>query len=259
MKKVNLEEIKKRKLEECYVIWYFVTQTVPIKVDDIITNNLLYVVYGVNVLGKRKIIGIYFEKPNDNRFWLETLEDLKARNVKKVLFMSTKYNKNLERAVKIVYNDTIIIPSAFDIIAEITKYFTDSYGSDIVKEIKDLFFKDNIKSYKIDFELLEEKYVDNSVVLMLLNRHSASIEKYYVYDKNIRKLLYPHFSIRDMRKNIKKLSNIFGSFNSLDNVVENMLDGISVFEKASSLKKIEWMDIINKLYVMFKESIEVYL
>ena len=49
-------------------------------------------IYGFTALGARRIIAIYFENKDDNRFWLGVFEDLKERNLQNIMFLVTPQN-----------------------------------------------------------------------------------------------------------------------------------------------------------------------
>ena len=100
----TVNDLKNRKLDKFYVAMYIITYPVPIKREECIENINLIVIYGVNCEGKKIIIDIFLERENDNRFWLEKFEHIKSRGLEKILFLVTKLNKNIDRAIKILYN-----------------------------------------------------------------------------------------------------------------------------------------------------------
>lgn len=36
---------------------------------------------GIDIMGNRKMLGVYFNNEYDNKYWLEKFEDIKARGV----------------------------------------------------------------------------------------------------------------------------------------------------------------------------------
>ena len=49
-----------------------------------------------------EFINIYQDRVNNNRFWLDCFETLKARGLKNILYLSVDDNKNMKRTAKIV-------------------------------------------------------------------------------------------------------------------------------------------------------------
>lgn len=86
MEKINLVDFQKRKLKNFFVCVYVITKKVKIRTETSIAERELHLLYGIDILGYRQVLGIYFNNTHDNRFWLEKFEDLKARNVEKILF-----------------------------------------------------------------------------------------------------------------------------------------------------------------------------
>lgn len=96
MEKINLMDFQKRKLKNFYIALYIITKEIRIRTESCITNKKLYVLTGLDIMGSRQVLGVYFDNKNDNRFWLERFEDIQARGVNKVLFFVTPVNKNIE-------------------------------------------------------------------------------------------------------------------------------------------------------------------
>lgn len=115
IRRIDVNEFQKRKLERSYISVYIVIKPIVIEDEDGIEPKNLCVFYGFTSLGARKIIAIYFEDTQDNRFWLNIFEDLKSRNLRNIMFLVTPKNKNIERCAKIVYNDIEVVLSPEDI------------------------------------------------------------------------------------------------------------------------------------------------
>src|SRR5690554_6222859 len=60
----------------------------------------------------------------NNRFWLDVFESIKNRGVKRILFLSIETNKNISRALKISFPDTIIVFPLTDTINQFYKYIS---------------------------------------------------------------------------------------------------------------------------------------
>ena len=139
MEKINLVDFQKRKLKNFFVCVYVITKKVKIRTETSIAERELHLLYGIDILGYRQVLGIYFNNTHDNRFWLEKFEDLKARNVEKILFFISPDNKNLERCIKIIYNDVKIVYSPDNIFQKITQFFAEHPSRKMQISLKNLF------------------------------------------------------------------------------------------------------------------------
>lgn len=259
MEKINLSDLQKRKFKDCYIAVYVLTKNIKIRTDTCITNKKLYVLFGIDVMGDRQILGMYFENENDSRFWLEKFEDFLSRNMHNILFFITPPNKNIERTVKIVYNNVKVIHSPDSTFETITRFLADHPSRKMKLALKELFFTDDFEMYKIKFELFKDIYVDNTIILKLLEKSQKEIEIFYEYSQSLRKLFYPFYTIYEMKKYLNKLKTKEPLCSNISEVVEFCLPYINSFEIGRNYSKKDWLDLISLLYDEYQDKLEVYL
>ena len=259
MEKINLNDFQKRKLKNFYVTVYVITKEIRIRTESCITNKTLYVLAGMDIMGSRQVLGVYFDNKNDNRFWLERFEDIKARGVDNILFFVTPKNKNIERGIKILYNNVKIIYSPDEIFKSITQFFAEKPSRKMQISLKELFLKEDIDAYKIDLELFKEIYIENKIIEILLSKKESEIEKFYKYSFSLRKLLYPYYVIREMQKFLNKLKTMDRLCTNINEVTEAFLPYIHSFEQGRTYSKVEWLELISDIYEDYKEVLEEYL
>ncbi len=259
MEQINLIDFQKRKLQKFYVAMYVVPKEIRIRAENCIASRLLYVIFGVDIMGNKQVLGMYFNNENDSRFWLERFESLKNRDIDKILFFVTPPDKNIERCVKIIYNNVKIIHSPDTMYSSIMKYFPQRPSRKMQIDLRNLFFAEDIQKYKVELELFKENYLDNKVAIMLLEKQRENIESFYKYNHSLRKLLYPYFSIRDMQKELNKIKTREVLCTSLNEVIESFLPYIHSFELGRSYSKSEWLKVISDIYDENKDVLEEYL
>lgn len=259
MQKINLTDLQKRKLNNFYVVVFVVVKNIKIKTETCIASKQLYILFGLNILGNREVLGMFFENESDNRFWLEKFEDFQSRNLNDILFFVTPPNKNIERCVKIVYNNVQVIHSPEDIFQKINKFFADHPARKMRVALKDLFFAKDIEEYKVKLDFFKEIYVDNNIILIMLDTYQREIEKYYEYPQYLRLLFYPYYLIYEMKKYLNKLITLDSLCCSINEVIEFCLPYINSFEIGRTHNRKEWLDLISLLYSEYGDKLEVYI
>lgn len=259
MSSINLVDLQKRKLHDSYITWFVFTKKIKVRITNYIEVKTLYIIYAIDKLGDRQVLGIFFENDKDNRFWLEVFEDFKARGAQNVLFIVIPDNRNLERCVKIVYNGIKVVRTPNDVIESITKYFSDRPSRALKISCKNLFLAKDLPNFELELQFFKDKYINNKVILMLLERKEAEIKSFYKYPYDIRKLLYPYYAIREFQKFINKLNNLENSCSSMNEIIEFCLPYINHFETGRTHCKAEWLTLINLLYETYPQEMEVYI
>lgn len=259
MDQINLTDFQKRKFKNFFICMYIVTKEIKIRTETSIANKELNVLFGVDIMGYRQILGIYFDNKYDNRFWLEKFEDLKARNIEKILFFVTPKNKNIERCVKIIYNDVRIVHSPDSICQSITQFFAEHPSRKMQIALKNLFLAEDKEKYKNELKFFKEFYVDSKLIMMLLEKIEPEIENFYQYSYELRKLFYPYYTIKEMKKFLNKLKTKEHLCTNINEVIEFCLPYINSFEIGRNYNRAEWLQFITIMYEQFREDLEEYI
>lgn len=258
MRKIDLEEFQKRKFERSYISVYVVVKKILVNTSEGIEPKNLCVFYGFTALGARRIIAIYFEDTQDNRFWLNVFEEFKARNLINIMFLVTPDNHNIERCAKIVYNDIEVIRSPEDIMASIDIFFAKKTSRYLEIQLKNLLLAYDLQSCKEKIELFKQQYLHNKLVLKVFDKQQEDILKLYKYNYDIRKLLYQYYAIREIKRHINKLNKMQPLCSDISNVQLHFLEYISSFERGLTYSKKGWVRLMNILYEVYPKKMEVY-
>ena len=258
VRKIDLKEFQTRRLERSYISVYVVVKEMLVENENGIEPKNLCIFYGFTALGARKVIAIYFEDTQDNRFWLNVFEDFKARNLKNIMFLVTPQNKNIERCAKIVYNDIEVVRSPEDIMSSIDTFFTVKTSRYLEIQLKNLLLADDIQTCKEKIELFKQQFFDNTFVLTIFEKQQKDILDLYNYCYDIRKLLYQYYAIREFKRHINKLNERQPLLGNIIMVQEHFLDYISSFERGLTYSKKGWVRLMNILYETYPKKMEVY-
>lgn len=259
MEKIKLIDLQKRRLQKCYLSLTFFTENIKTRNEGCFSTRKLYVLLGTDIYGNRQVVGTFFENTEYNRFWLEVFENLKARGIDFVLFLVTPHNKNIERCSKIVYNGINIIYSPEELLIDITRFFTEKSSRKFVRNLKDLFFAKTLDNHLTEMKMFEEQFVNNKIVLMLLNKREPEIQKFYEYPYEIRKFLYPYYAIRDMKRYLRRLNTRDPLCVDINEINTYFLEYINSFESSRSYYRAQWLELLNILYERYTKELEEYL
>lgn len=254
IRKISVKEFKKRRLERSYISVYIVIKPITIENEAEIELKNLCVIYGFTALGFRRVIAIYFENTKDNRFWLGVFEDLRARNIKNIMFLVTPQNRNIERCAKIIYNDIEIIRSQEDIMGTIDKYFATKTSRTLEIQLKNLILAEDIERCEENIEIFKQQYLHNQLVLEVFKRQEEDIKKLYKYNYDIRKLLYQCYAIREIKRHINRLNERQPLQENIDDVIEHFIEYISSLERGLTYSKKGWVKLMNILYEIYPKA-----
>ena len=95
-----------RPLEQIYPIVYLDALVIKIRDGQAVRNFACYLAIGVNLEGDRDVLGIWFQRTEGAKFWLQVLTDLKQRGVQDVLVCCVDGLQGFPEAIEAVYPNT---------------------------------------------------------------------------------------------------------------------------------------------------------
>jgi len=104
-----LEDVKAwqtRPPEALYPIVYLDALIVKIRDGQAVRNHACYLAIGVNTDGEREVLGIWFQRSEGAKFWLQVLTDLKTRGVADVLVCCVDGLTGFPEAIEAVFPQT---------------------------------------------------------------------------------------------------------------------------------------------------------
>ena len=105
-----LEEVeiwRNRLLDRVYPILYIDGFVAKCRLDGHVKNRTVYVLYGVDMEGKKDVIGLYIGENEGAKYWLSVLNELKNRGLEDIFLLCADGLKGLPEAVEAVYPKTI--------------------------------------------------------------------------------------------------------------------------------------------------------
>ena len=252
MQSLKLIDYTKKRLDDMYVMMYAIKNDINIKKADIIENIDVYTIVGINRKGIRQLVGIYQDRPLNNRYWLDIFETFKSRGLNTILFLAIDDNKNFKRTVKITFPMVTFVDALTYIATKFDKYTSEKSSRKVVSRIHKLYSQPTIQDFKNNFANFKESY-NNIIHQKLIEKYLNNIEGYYKYSFNIRNLLFKPSA------NARIYDRIRLSFNSNETYINDLNE---IYEKLESedrffgfisFNKKQWTLILNDLMILYPD------
>ena len=252
MNSLKLSDYTKKRLDDTYLVMYAIKNELNIKKGDIIENIDIYTLIGINKKGIRQLVGIYQDRPLNNRYWLDIFETIKSRGLQNVLFIAIDDNKNFKRTVKITFPMVTFVDSLTFISPKFNKYTSERSPRHVATRIHKLYFQPTLNEFQQEFNQFKETY-NNIIHKKLIEKYLNNVEGYYKYSYNIRNLLFkPSANLNIYDKIRLSFNSNEGYINSLDEVYEK-LENMDRFFGFMSFNKKQWTLILNDLMLLYPD------
>jgi len=256
----KIAEFKGRQLEEVYPIIFLDAMFFKVKEDGKIISKAFYSVLGVNLEGKKDILGIYVQESEGANFWLNVLTDLKNRGVKDILIACVDGLKGFPEAINSAFPNTEIQLCVIHQIRNSLKYVASKNQKEFMADLKEVY-KATTKEYAEEKLLeLDEKWGKKyPAVTRSWQNNWDNLSNYFKYPDEIRKIIYTTNSVEGFHRQVRKITKTKGSFSSSQALEKLLYLAIqNILEKWN--KPINnWSLIISQFAIRFEGRVKLDL
>ena len=125
-----------RPLESVYPILYLDCIHVKSRDNHTIINKAVYLAIGVNMKGKKELLGIWIGKNEGAKFWMQVVTELKNRGVSKIYVACVDGLKGFTEAINSIFPDTVVQLCIVHMIRNSTKYVSYKDLKEVTTDLK---------------------------------------------------------------------------------------------------------------------------
>lgn len=252
-----LEEWKVRPLEAIYPFIYLDAIHYKVREDGHYISKAFYTVLGVNLEGKKEILGLYLGQSEGAKFWLQVLTDLQNRGVKDILIASVDGLKGFPEAINAVFPDTEVQLCIVHQIRNSVKYVASKDQKVFVGELKSIYQAFTKDEAETALDKMEEKWGKKYPIVFESWRNKwDNLSNYFKYPEPIRRIIYTTNIIESVHRQFRTLTKTKGAFPNDNSLLKLLFAGIKNAEKKWTMPIRNWSLTISQLNIFFKERLK---
>jgi len=204
-----VEEVKawqSRTLDITYPIVYFDCIVVKIKEDKRIINKAVYLALGVNMEGKKELLGMWISNNEGAKFWLSVLTELKNRGLQNICIACVDGLTGFPEAIETAYPKARIQLCILHMLRNSFKYVSYKDRKELAKDIKPVYAAATAEEAEIYLEEFAKKWDDKYPTISKSWRtHWANLITFFDYPADIRKAIYTTNAIESLNMTLRKV------------------------------------------------------
>jgi len=210
-----LNDWRNRTLEKTYTVVFLDAMYFKAREEGKVVTKVLYNILGVNIEGKKDILGFYISESEGSHFWLSVLNDLKVRGVEDILIACIDGLKGFPEAISSTFPNTEIQLCIVHQIRNSLKYIGLSNQKEFLRDLKTIYQSSNKDTALQNLYLLDEKWGKKyplAIKPWLTNWDNLSC--YFKFSPDIRRLIYTTNPIEGFHRQVRKYTKTKGAFTS---------------------------------------------
>jgi putative transposase len=253
-----LKEWQNRPLHRLYVATWLDAMYYKVRVEGKVVTRVLYSVIGLNLHGKKEVLGIYLSESEGAKFWLSILNDLKQRGVEDIIFACVDGLKGFPEAIQTAFPQTFVQLCVVHQIRYALRLIPDKNYKAFMTDLKAVYQAPNLKTAEDNLLLLEENWgtIYPQAVGTWTNNW-ANIATYFDYSQAIRKIIYTTNTIESYHRNIRKMTKTKGAFTSDNALLKIAFLAIQNMDKIWNKTTFNWKSILSELLITFGDRLQI--
>ena len=253
----KVKEWQARPLERVYPFIFLDAIHYKIKDNGKYVNKAVYTILGINIEGKKEILGLYLSESEGANFWLQVLSDLNNRGVKDILIASVDGLKGFPEAINSIYPNTEVQLCVIHQIRNSLKYVASKNQKEFIKDLKKVYQAVSKEQAETELDRLEEKWGDKYPIVIKSWRNKwDNLSHYFKYPEPIRKVIYTTNIIESVHRQFRKLTKTKGAFPNENSLLKLLYMGIQNAEKKWTMPIRNWNLTLSQLAIFFEGRLD---
>lgn len=241
------KEWQSRPLKRFYTFLFVDCLYVNIRREMETKNCAVYVILGYDVNGIKDILGVWIGESEGKHHWMQIFDELKARGVEDVLFISMDGVSGLEEGARSIFKDTVVQRCIVHLIRNSVKYIPSKDYKAFTAHLKKVYGASSLKAATSEFERFKQTWSKYPGAVEVWVRNWLHIEQLFNYGSSVRKVMYTTNSIEAVNSSFRKVTKK-GSFPSEDAVMKALyLRIVELYKKWNGRPVSNWALVRNQL------------
>lgn len=252
-----LDEVKiwqNRPLESHYPIVYMDALRIKMRDAGHIVNRAVYLAIGVNMEGRKEVLGLWSNKTEGAKFWLQVVTDLKNRGVEDIFIACVDGLKGFPEAIATVFPQTQVQLCIVHMVRNSLAYVSWKDSRKIVQDLRAIYSAPNEEAARMALEDFKEKWNGKyPTIAPIWERNWQGIIPFLAYPEMIRKAIYTTNAIEAGIRQVRKIIKNKGAFPNEEAAIKIIFLALQNAQQKWKMPISEWRAALSHFSILFTD------
>lgn len=220
-------------------------------------SRAVYTVLGLNVEGKKEVLGLYLSESEGANFWLSVLTDLHNRGIKDILIASVDGLTGFPEAIQTIFPKAEVQLCIVHQIRNSLRYVGSKHHKAFMIDLKRVYKALNKEAAESALDELEKIWGDKyPIVIQSWRKKWDNLSVYFRYPEAIRRVIYTTNSIEAVHRQFRKLTKTKGGFPNDNSLLKLLYLGIQNASKKWTMPIQNWNLTLSQLAIFFEGRLD---
>jgi transposase-like protein len=252
---------RSRRLDAVWPVVYFDGIVVHVRgASGCVSQHTLHVALGVNLQGRKELLGLWLGQNEGAKFWLSCLTDLKSRGLADILVACVDGLSGFPEAIRAAYPPTKVQLCVVHLVRAALKYVSDKDGKEVVKDLKAIYQAATVGEAERALDHFARKWDGKYPTISEQWRlRWVDIVAMFEFPPEIRRAIYTTNAIESVNSAIRKYTRNRKLYPSAESAVKLTYLAINEASKRWAMPIVGWKQALNHFAIRFEGRLPLNL
>ena len=250
------KEWQQRPLEAIYAVVFLDAIHYHVRSEGQIVKKAVYIAIGINLDGKKDVLGMWVGENESAKFWATVLNSLKNRGVEDIFIACTDNLTGFSSAIEAVFPKTEIQNCIIHQLRNSSKYVSYKDIKALMADLKAVYAAVDeaaaLDALDVFSEHWDKKYPKIS---QSWRDNWANLSTYFKYPKEVRRLIYTTNTIEGFNRQLRKVTKSKSVFPTDDSLFKMLYLAMIDITKKWTGRRQDWSVIYAQMAIFFGDRI----
>jgi putative transposase len=244
-----------RSLEAVWPIVYFDGIVVHVRGSSgQVSQHTMYVALGVNLEGRKELLGLWLGESEGAKLWLSVLTDMKNRGLRDIFVACIDGLSGFAEAIHVAFPQTKVQLCIVHLVRAALRYVTDGDSKAVIKDLKKIYSAATVLEAEQALENFAQAWDGKYPTIAKVWRAKwTDIITIFDFPPAIRKAIYTTNAIESVNSVIRKFTRNRKIYPNEDSAVKLVFMAIREAAKKWTMPIHNWKPALNHFAIMFEE------
>jgi len=221
-----------------------------------VSQHTMYVAIGVNLRGKKELLGLWLSESEGAKFWLSCLTDLKNRGLQDIFIVCVDGLTGFPEAIRTAYPQTKVQLCIVHLVRAALKYVTDKDSRVVAADLKKIYQSATVAEAEAELEKFAEVWgVKYPTIVKQWRLRWADIIALFDFPPGIRKAIYTTNVIESINSVIRKFTRNRKQYPNAESALKLVYMAIHEASQRWTMPIVGWKAALNHFAIMFEDRL----
>jgi transposase-like protein len=218
-----------------------------------VSQHTMYVAIGVNLQGRKELLGLWLGQTEGAKFWLSCLNDLKERGVQDIFIVCVDGLTGFPEAIRTAYPQTKVQLCIVHLVRAALRYVTDTDSREVAADLKTIYQSATAEEAEGALESFATKWdAKYPTIAKQWRAKWCEIVTLFEFPTPIRRAIYTTNAIESVNSVIRKFTRNRKQYPSGESALKLVYLAIHEASKKWTMPIVGWKQALNHFAIVFE-------